>query len=59
MLDAGVGIVKCLEILEKQSENKTLIKAIGAIHEDVQKGFSLSEGMKKHKNLSTTPNKYG
>ena len=27
MLDAGVGIVKCLEILEKQSENKTLVKA--------------------------------
>lgn len=51
MLDAGVGIVKCLEILEKQSENKTLIKAIGAIHEDVQKGFSLSEGMKKHKKI--------
>ncbi len=48
MLDAGIGIVKCLEILEKQSENKTLIKALGGLHEDVQKGFTLSEGMKKH-----------
>ena len=51
MLDAGVGIVKSLEILEKQSENKTLSQALGALHEDVQKGFSLSEGMKKHKKI--------
>lgn len=48
MLDAGIGIVKCIDILEKQSENKTLVKALGALHEDVQKGFTLSEGMKKH-----------
>lgn len=48
MLDAGIGIVKCIEILEKQSENKNLIKALGALYENVQKGFTLSEGMKKH-----------
>lgn len=48
MLDAGISIVKCLEILEKQSENKNLVKALGALYEDVQKGFTLSEGMKKH-----------
>lgn len=48
MLDAGIGIVKCIEILEKQSENKTLVKALGALGENVQKGFTLSEGMKKH-----------
>lgn len=48
MLDAGIGIVKCIEILEKQSENKSLVKSLGALFEDVQKGFTLSEGMKKH-----------
>lgn len=48
MLDAGIGIVKCLEILEKQSENKALVKALGALYENVQKGLTLSEGMKKH-----------
>jgi type IV pilus assembly protein PilC len=48
MLDAGIDIVKCLEILEKQSENKTLIKALGVLHENVQKGFTLSQGMKNH-----------
>ncbi len=51
MLDAGIGIVKCLEILEKQSENKNLVKAISGVHEDVQKGFTLSEGMKKHRKV--------
>ncbi|MEY8415270.1 type II secretion system F family protein [Tissierella praeacuta] len=48
MLDAGIGIVKCIDILEKQSENKNLKKALGTLHESVQKGFTLSEGMKKH-----------
>ncbi|WP_312667303.1 type II secretion system F family protein [Tissierella praeacuta] len=48
MLDAGIGIVKCIDILEKQSENKNLKKALGTLHENVQKGFTLSEGMKKH-----------
>jgi type IV pilus assembly protein PilC len=51
MLDAGIGIVKCIDILEKQSENKTLVKSLGALHEDVQKGFTLSEGMKKHEKV--------
>lgn len=51
MLDAGLGIVKCLEILEKQTENKTLAKSIASVFEDVQKGFTLSEAMKSHKNV--------
>ena len=51
MLDAGIGIIKCLEILEKQSENKTLVKSLGGIYEDVQKGFTLSESMRKHKKI--------
>lgn len=48
MLDAGIGIVKCIDILEKQSQHKSLIKALEALHEDVQKGFTLSEGMESH-----------
>lgn len=51
MLDAGIGIVKSIDILEKQSENKTLVKALREIHEDVQKGQTLSQSMKKHKNI--------
>ncbi|HZK00790.1 MAG TPA: type II secretion system F family protein, partial [Tissierellaceae bacterium] len=49
MINAGLGIVKCLDILEVQTENKTLKKSIGSLYEDVQKGFTLSEAMHKHK----------
>lgn len=48
MINAGLGIVKCLDILSMQTENKTLKKALGAITEDVQKGLTLSEAMKNH-----------
>ena len=49
MLDAGLGIVKCLEILIAQTENKTLKNVTTDICEDVQKGLTLSEAMGKHK----------
>lgn len=51
MLDAGIDIVQCVNILEKQSENKTLVKALASIHEDVQKGFTLSESMKRYNKI--------
>ncbi|MBZ2173728.1 type II secretion system F family protein [Schnuerera sp. xch1] len=51
MLNAGINIINCLDILEKQIEHKTLKKAIFAIYEDVQKGMTLSQGMKKHKSM--------
>lgn len=54
MLNAGISIINCLDILERQVENKTLKKAILDLHEDVQKGMTLSEGMKKQKNVFPT-----
>lgn len=48
MIDAGLGIVKCLEILIMQTEHKTLKRAVSDVTEDVQKGLTLSEAMKKH-----------
>lgn len=48
MLDAGVTIVKCLDILEKQTENKVLKKAIEDVYDNVQKGMTLSESMKNN-----------
>lgn len=48
MLDAGVTIVKCLDILEKQTENKLLKKAIENVYDNVQKGMTLSESMKNN-----------
>lgn len=54
MIDAGLGIVKCLDILALQTENKTLRVAVININEDVQKGFVLSEAMKKNKKVFPT-----
>lgn len=54
MLNAGISIINCLDILERQVENKALKKAILDLHEDVQKGMTLSEGMKKQNNVFPT-----
>ena len=54
MLDSGLGIVKCLDILGIQSENKTLRKTLIAVNENVQKGLVLSEAMKQHPNIFPT-----
>lgn len=54
MIDAGLGIVKCLDILGIQTQNKTLRKTTISVNEDVQKGFVLSEAMKKHSKVFPT-----
>lgn len=46
MLNAGVTVITCLDMLKKQTENPTLRAAIATIYEDVQKGTTLSESMK-------------
>lgn len=49
MLDAGVGIVRALDILFKQTENKSLKIALEFLHEEVQKGTALSQAMSDEK----------
>ena len=51
MLNAGVPILTCLEILSNQIENKKLREATKDINEEVEKGGVLSDAMKKHKNV--------
>lgn len=51
MLNAGVPILTCLEILSNQIENKKLREAIKDINEDVEKGGVLSDAMKKHEKI--------
>lgn len=48
MLDAGVPILTCLEILSNQTENKKLKEAVTEVKGDVEKGEVLSVSMKKH-----------
>lgn len=48
MLNAGVPILTCLDILSNQIENKKLREATRDINEEVAKGGVLSDAMKKH-----------
>lgn len=48
MLDAGVPILTCLNILSEQIQNAKLKKAIKGVEEDVEKGGVLSDAMKKY-----------
>lgn len=51
MLNAGVTIVNCLDILRQQTEHKKFKKIISELYEDVQKGLTLSEALSKHGNV--------
>ncbi len=51
MLNAGVTIIKCLDILQQQTENKRFRAIIGDVYEDVQKGAQLSEALKNHRDV--------
>ncbi|HCW53498.1 MAG TPA: type II secretion system protein F [Clostridium sp.] len=47
MLDAGVPILTCLEILSNQTENEILRNAVVEVYRDVERGEVLSESMRK------------
>ena len=47
MIDAGLPIIQCLEILHSQQENKTFKKMIKAIKESVENGLTLAESLKR------------
>ena len=51
MLNAGVTIIQCLDILRQQTESKPFKAVIEQIYESVQKGANLSEALKNHKNV--------
>lgn len=51
MLDAGVPILTCLNILSKQTQKKKLKEAIIEIEHEVETGGVLSEAMKKQKKV--------
>ncbi|MFA5773587.1 MAG: type II secretion system F family protein [Candidatus Paceibacterota bacterium] len=47
MLTAGLSLNRALSILEKQSTNSTLGDVLRSLEEDISKGNTLSEGMRK------------
>src|ERR1043166_1760895 len=48
MIDAGLPLVQCIEILGGQQENKNFKRALIAIRQDVESGSSLADAMRKH-----------
>jgi len=48
MIDAGLPLVQCLDILGQQQENKAFQKVILQVRQDVESGSSLAEAMRKH-----------
>jgi type IV pilus assembly protein PilC len=48
MVDAGVSLVRCLDVLGHQTQNKKLKKIIGDLGTRVEAGESLSRAMQRH-----------
>jgi type IV pilus assembly protein PilC len=48
MIDAGLPLVQCLEILGSQQENKTFAKILQQTRMDVEGGATLADAMRKH-----------
>jgi len=48
MIDAGLPLVQCLEILQEQQDNANFKRVIRQIKKDVEEGSTLSDAIKKH-----------
>ncbi|MGD8847699.1 MAG: type II secretion system F family protein, partial [Desulfobacteraceae bacterium] len=48
MIDAGLPIIQCLDILQAQQENPTLKKMIKAIKDSVEGGTTLADSLKRY-----------
>jgi len=48
MFNAGVSMIKMLEILEQQTENPRLCRIMGKMHQDIKEGASLYDAFSKH-----------
>ena len=51
MIDAGLPLVQCLEILGTQQDNPGFQKVLLQVRQDVEGGSSLADAMKKHKKV--------
>lgn len=48
MVESGVGITTTLSMLEEQTQNKRLKKALNAVRIEIEKGSSIAGAMEKH-----------
>src|SRR5512144_368803 len=48
MIDAGLPLVQCLEILANQQEHKGFAKILLQVRQDVEAGSTLADAMSRH-----------
>lgn len=48
MINAGLPLIQCLDILSTQSENKTLRDTVGDVKNSVEAGSTFSDALKRH-----------
>ncbi|MDA8124069.1 MAG: type II secretion system F family protein [Deltaproteobacteria bacterium] len=48
MINAGLPLIQCLDLLGKQEQNKTFAKVIGSIKADIEGGSTLTDALKKY-----------
>ncbi|MEE9218625.1 MAG: type II secretion system F family protein [Acidobacteriota bacterium] len=48
MIDAGLPLVQCLEILASQNDNRAFQKVLFAVRQDVESGSTLADSLRKH-----------
>lgn len=48
MIDAGLPLVQCLDILASQTPNKIFARILSQVKASVEQGTTFSEGLKKH-----------
>src|SRR6185295_3008386 len=48
MINAGLPLIQCLEVLSSQSENRVLGKTIGEIRFEVEAGATFADSLRKH-----------
>jgi len=54
MIDAGLPLVQCLNILAQQQENKIFKKTLGDIQADVEAGSTFSAALRNHPKVFST-----
>ncbi|MDX6382778.1 MAG: type pilus assembly protein PilC [Blastocatellia bacterium] len=48
MIDAGLPLVQCLDILSQQQQNKYFQQVLGQVRQDVEEGSTLAAAMSRH-----------
>jgi type IV pilus assembly protein PilC len=48
MVNSGLAMLRCLYVLEEQTQNRKLATVIGEVRKDVEAGISLSDALAKH-----------